>query len=175
MNTHCPDACGSLKPKQQTYHHHWLRTILPQPIVVLIQWWLWALSISLVNNKNTNIITVLPKVIWEERVATLHGRDWTRPLQAQYPLQMNPITQYATSTWQCHMHPIRYTALAVLFPLPKRKFAPSITGDIHAQSSHCNNGKMKTAYYSAYVQTEMFNFTFAQQAIIVFGYLCSNF
>jgi len=40
---------------------------------------------------------VLPKVIWEERVATPHGREWTRPLRvllaAQYPLQTNPITQ----------------------------------------------------------------------------------
>jgi len=40
---------------------------------------------------------VLPKVIWEEHVATPHGRDWTRQLHvllaAQYPLQMNPVTQ----------------------------------------------------------------------------------
>jgi len=34
---------------------------------------------------------------------------------------------------------------------------------------------MKIAYKSAYVQTETFNFTFAQQAIIVYVYLCSNF
>jgi len=36
---------------------------------------------------------VLPKVIWEERVTTPHGRDWTRPLYVHYPLQTNPITQ----------------------------------------------------------------------------------
>ena len=34
---------------------------------------------------------------------------------------------------------------------------------------------MKIAYNSAYVQIEAFNFTFAQQAIIVYVYLCSNF
>jgi len=84
-------------------------------------------------------------------------------------------TQYATSTRQCHMRPIRYTALVVLFPSQKKIFAPSLTGDIHAQSSHWNNGKMKNAYNSAYVQTEMFNFTFAQQAIIMYVYLCSHF
>jgi len=35
--------------------------------------------------------------------------------------------------------------------------------------------KMKIAYNSAYVQTETFNFTFAQQANIVYIDLCSNF
>jgi len=34
---------------------------------------------------------------------------------------------------------------------------------------------MKIAYNSAYSQIEMFNFTFTQQAIIVYVYLCSNF
>jgi len=34
---------------------------------------------------------------------------------------------------------------------------------------------MKISYNSAYVQIETFNFTFAQQAIIVYVYLCSNF
>ena len=34
---------------------------------------------------------------------------------------------------------------------------------------------MKIAYNSAYVQIETFNFTFTQQAIIVYFYLCSNF
>jgi len=46
----------------------------------------------------------LPKVIWEESIATLHGREWTRPLHvllaAQYPLQMNPITH----PWVCYIH-----------------------------------------------------------------------
>ena len=60
-------------------------------------------------------------------------------------------------------------------PLPKKKFAPSINGDIHTQSSHWNNEKMKIAYNSAYIHIETFNFTFAQQAIIVYVYLCSNF
>jgi len=69
------------------------------------------------------------------------------------------------------MPPASYTlhyTLAVLFPLPKKIFAPSLTGDIHTQSSHWNNGKMKIAYNSAYVQIETFNFTFAQKAIIVY-------
>jgi len=73
------------------------------------------------------------------------------------------------------MHPVHYTALAVLFPLPKKKFASSLTGDIYAQSSRWNNGKMKIAYNSAYIQIETFNFTFALQAIVVYVYLCSNF
>jgi len=60
-------------------------------------------------------------------------------------------------------------------PPPKKKFAPSLTGDIHDQSSHQNNGQMKTAYNFAYVQVETFIFTFTQQAIIVNVYLCSNF
>jgi len=34
---------------------------------------------------------------------------------------------------------------------------------------------MKIAYSSAYVQTKTFNFTFAQQAIIVYFDLFSNF
>jgi len=75
------------------------------------------------------------------------------------------------------MHPICYTALAVRFlPLrEKKKFAPSLTGDINAQSSNWNNGKMKIAYNSAYVQTETFNCTLTPQAIIVYGCLLANF
>ena len=34
---------------------------------------------------------------------------------------------------------------------------------------------MKNAYNSAYVPIETFNFTFTQQAIIVYVYPCSNF
>jgi len=34
---------------------------------------------------------------------------------------------------------------------------------------------MKIAYNSAYVQIKTFNFTFTQQAIIMYVYLCSNF
>jgi len=73
------------------------------------------------------------------------------------------------------MRPMSYTALAVLFYLPKNKFAPPLlTGDIHAQSSHCNNGKLKIAYNSAYIQIETFNFSFAQKAIIVYIQLPKN-
>jgi len=69
---------------------------------------------------------------------------------------------------------IHYTVLAVL-PPRKKKFAPSLTGDINVQSSHWNNGKMKIVYNSAYVQIETFNFTFNPQAIIVYSCLCANF
>jgi len=65
--------------------------------------------------------------------------------------------------------------LAVQPPPKKKKYAPSLTGDINPQSSHRNNGKIKIAYNSANIQIETFNFTFAQQAIIVYFYLCSNF
>jgi len=80
---------------------------------------------------------------------------------------------YTTSTRQCHMHPICTLHCASCpIPLlpPKKRYAPFLTGDIHAQSSNWNNGKMKIAYNSAYVQTETFNSTFAQQAIIM--YVC---
>jgi len=55
------------------------------------------------------------------------------------------------------------------------RFAPSLTGDINPQSAYWNNGKMKTAYNSTYLETETLNFTFAWQAVIVYFYLCSNF
>jgi len=51
----------------------------------------------------------------------------------------------------------------------------SVTGDTNAQSLHWNNGKMKIAYYSAYIQRETLNFTFIQQAVIVHFHFCSNF
>jgi len=62
-------------------------------------------------------------------------------------------------------------------PPPKKEICPfpNWSGDIRTQNSHWNNGKMKIAYNSASVQIETFNFTFAQQAIIVYVYLCSNF
>jgi len=44
-------------------------------------------------------------------------------------------------TRQCHMRPICYTALAVLFPSKKKKFAPSLTGDIHAHVRMENGNK----------------------------------
>ena len=58
---------------------------------------------------------------------------------------------------------------------PPNYFAPSLTGDINAQSFHWNNGKMKIAHDSAYVQIKTFSFTFDEQAFIVYFYLCSNF
>ena len=74
--------------------------------------------------------------------------------------------RYATSTSQCHMRPIRCIALSSFPHLKKKKSAPSLTGDINPQSYHWNNGKMKIAYNSAYVQTETLNFT--QQAVVVY-------
>jgi len=86
-----------------------------------------------------------PKVIWIECIATPHGRNWTCPLHVllavQYPLQMNPITQPRVCYINTAMPHVSYTVLAVLSPPPqKKKFAPSQTGDIHAQSSQWNDG-----------------------------------
>ena len=72
------------------------------------------------------------------------------------------------------MHLIHYIALSDS-PLQKKKLAPPLNGDINPQSSDWNNIKMNTAYNSAYIQIETFNLTFAQQAVIVYFYLCSNF
>jgi len=88
-------------------------------------------------------------------------------LAAQCPLQTSPVTQprvcYIHSVM--HMRLISYTAFSDSHP--DKTFAPSLTGDINAQSSHWNSGKMKSAYDSAYVQIETLNFTFAQQAFTV--------
>jgi len=76
------------------------------------------------------------------------------------------------------MWQVSYTLnCAVQFPIPslKRKFATSLTEDINAKRSHWNNGKVNIAYNSAYVQIETCSFTFIQQALIVYFYLCSNF
>jgi len=84
------------------------------------------------------------------------------------PLGLSPSTSYSI-----HF----FTQSLSSFPsLPsKKKFAPSLIGDIYAQSSHWNSWWMKIAYNSAYVQIEMFTFTFAEQAIIVYVCLCSNY
>jgi len=42
-----------------------------------------------------------------------------------------------------------YVTLRCLTSLQKKKFAPSLTGDINPQSSNWNNKKMKIAYNSA--------------------------
>jgi len=65
------------------------------------------------------------------------------------------------------MRPIRYAALS---DPHKKKSAPSLTGYI--------NPKVLTgtiAYKSANVHIKTFNFIFAQQAVIVYFYLCSDF
>jgi len=113
---------------------------------------------------------VLPKVILG-RVRCYRSRqrlEWTHPLHAQYPLQTNPVTQLRVRYIYTAMPHASYTlhCASCPIPLPKKKFAFFLTGDIHAQSSHWNNGKMKIAYNSAYVQIETFSFTFAQQAIM---------
>ena len=60
------------------------------------------------------IITSPPQIIGKSRVATLHGKEWTRPLRVllsvQCPLQTSPVTQlplrYINTTQTA------YTALA---------------------------------------------------------------
>jgi len=89
---------------------------------------------------------VLPKVIWEQHISTPHGRDWTCLLHAQYPLQTNPITKLRVRYIYTTMSHVSYTLHCVSCPIPlsqKKKFAPSLAGDIHTQSSHWNNGKWK--------------------------------
>ena len=70
-----------------------------------------------------------PKVIWEERVATLHGRECTRPLPvllaAQCRLQTSPVTQprvrYIHTAVLCVLY-VRLT-LCCLIPPKRKKFA----------------------------------------------------
>jgi len=62
---------------------------------------------------------------------------------------------HASYTLHCTSRPI---------PPSQKRNLPLVTGDIQAQNSNWNNGKMKIAYN-----------TFTQQAIIVNVYLCSNF
>jgi len=68
------------------------------------------------------------------------------------------------------MHVISYMVLSDS-PSPAKKFAPSLTGGINAQSSQWNNGKMKITYNFAYLHTETFNFSFAQEAFIVYFFV----
>jgi len=76
-------------------------------------------------------------------------------LAVQYPRQTNTITQ----PWVHYIHTAMPHASCTLLcascqplPPPKKKFSPFLTGDINPQSSHWNNGKMKIAYNSAYIQ-----------------------
>jgi len=99
-------------------------------------------------------------------------------LAAHYQLQTNPITQPRVRYIHTAMPHASYTlhcASCPILPSPKKEICFSLTGDINAQSSHWNNGKMKIAHNSAYVRIETFDFTFTQHAIIVYVYLCSNF
>jgi len=63
----------------------------------------------------------------EERVATPQGIDWSRLLHAQYPLQMNPITQlrvrYIYTAMPRASHMIHCASCPI--PPPKKKSAPS--------------------------------------------------
>jgi len=61
-------------------------------------------------------------------------------------------------------------------PEKKQEICPisSLTEDINHQSSDLNNGKVKIACNSDYIQTEILNFTFAWETIIVYCYICSN-
>ena len=79
---------------------------------------------------------------------------------------MSQITQ----PWVCYIHTavprVSYTLRCdVRFPQIKKKCA---TGDINPKSSHWNNGKMKIAYNSAYIQVETVNFTITLHAVIVY-------
>jgi len=69
------------------------------------------------------------------------------------------------------MRPIHYDMLCCPIPLPfpQKEICP-LTRDINPQSSQWNSRKMNIAYNSAYVQIETFNFTFAQQAVVVYFY-----
>jgi len=75
---------------------------------------------------------------------------------------------YATSILQSRMCDKRYIVLSNLLSKKQKKLAPSLTGDFNPKSSHWNNGKMKIAHNSAYVQIETFHFTFTEQAVIVY-------
>jgi len=66
------------------------------------------------------------------------------------------------------------TLLTLHCPLKKKEICPFPNWRYKPQCSHWNNGKMKIACNSAYVQTETLNFTFARQAIIVYFYNCCN-
>jgi len=110
---------------------------------------------------------VLPKVILEE---------WQRldsPASFAMPTA-DELNQSTTCKLHLHGHTtcILYVNCANFpIPLPRKEIYPFLTGDICAQNSHWNSGKMKIAYNSAYVQIETFNFTLAQQAIIVYVYV----
>jgi len=73
---------------------------------------------------------LLPKVIWEEHVATPHGRECTRLLCAlavQCRLQTSPITQ----PWVHYIHTHSSHTLSLAdFPLPKTNM-PIPVGDSH--------------------------------------------
>ena len=75
-----------------------------------------------------NMEQVIPKVIWEEHVATPHGRECICLLRAllaaQCSLQTSPVTQlrvcYIHTT--VHMHPICNNALSNILPAKKCPF-----------------------------------------------------
>jgi len=59
------------------------------------------------------------------------------------------------------------------YPPKIKEISPSLSEDISSQSSNWNNGKMKIACNSVYIQTETLTFTFAQQTVIVYFYICA--
>ena len=83
---------------------------------------------------------VLPKVIWEECVATPYDKEWNRPLRvllaAQHQLQTNLITQQRVCYIHAAMPHVSYTVLSD--SLPSKKICPFLTGDINPQSSRWN-------------------------------------
>jgi len=69
---------------------------------------------------------ILHKIIREEHVPAPHGREWTRPLHMLLAVQrqIQSLSHwYATSTQQCYMRSIRYTALSDSLPPKKRNLS----------------------------------------------------
>ena len=139
------------------------------------------------ERRKTNILKqVLPKVIWEERVATPHGRECTRLLCAScamstadkssysaagtlHPYHISPLThQSLTITFT-----ITLTLLAVLVPLQPPAISTRLNvavghgrvglvllDYINPQSSHSNNVKITIACNSAFCLRRNINFKF---------------
>jgi len=100
---------------------------------------------------------------------TFHSRECTRLLRALLAVHSAAGTLYPHRSATC----VIYVTLCC--PILPPKMCPFPNWRYYPQSSHWNNGKMKTAGNSAYVQTETLNYTFTQQAVFVCFYFCSNF
>jgi len=79
-------------------NHHWARQTQP--------------------NGNSIVSTVIPQYTGQTDRPTPHGRDWTRLLHAQYPLQTNPITQLRVRYIYTTMPHAFYTLHCASCPIP---------------------------------------------------------